>query len=42
MASFIVYYGLFKLRPVPVVRARRAYAPVQDEAAANGRMPARV
>ncbi|MER8428863.1 O-antigen ligase family protein [Mesorhizobium caraganae] len=41
-ASFIVYYGLFKLRPVPVVRARRAYAPVQDEKAAGGRMPARV
>jgi exopolysaccharide production protein ExoQ len=43
-ASFIVYYGLFKLRPVPVVRARRAYAPVpvQDEKAASGRMPARV
>jgi exopolysaccharide production protein ExoQ len=42
MASFIVYYGLFKLRSVPVVRARRAYAPVQDDKAANGRMPARV
>ncbi len=42
MASFIVYYGLFKLRPVPVARARRAYAPVPDENAANGRMPARV
>ncbi|TRC95872.1 O-antigen ligase family protein [Mesorhizobium sp. WSM4303] len=41
-ASFIVYYGLFKLRPVPVVRARRAYVPVQDEKAAGGRMPARV
>lgn len=41
-ASFIVYYGLFKLRPVPVVRARRAYTPVQDEKAASGRMPARV
>ncbi|MBM2710746.1 O-antigen ligase family protein [Mesorhizobium caraganae] len=41
-ASFIVYYGLFKLRPVPVARARRAYAPMQDEKAASGRMPARV
>lgn len=41
-ASFIVYYGLFKLRPVPVVRARRAYVPVQDEKAVGGRMPARV
>jgi exopolysaccharide production protein ExoQ len=41
-ASFIVYYGLFKLRPVAVVRTRRAYVPVQDEKAASGRMPARV
>ena len=42
MASFIVYYGLFKLAPVPAVRRRRAHGPVPDEKAANGRMPAAV
>ncbi len=42
MASFIVYYGLFKLSPLPVARRRRAAVPVQDERPVNGRMPAPV
>ncbi|AZO10070.1 MULTISPECIES: O-antigen ligase [unclassified Mesorhizobium] len=41
-ASFIVYYGLFKLAPMPVIRRRRMHVPVQEEKAANGRMPAAV
>ena len=42
MASFIVYYGLFTLGPMPAARRRRAAAPAQDEDAATGRMPAPV
>ena len=42
MASFIVYYGLFTLGPMPAARRRRASAPAQDEDAATGRMPAPV
>ncbi|MGX8010528.1 O-antigen ligase family protein [Mesorhizobium sp. ORM8.1] len=42
MASFIVYYGLFKLSPLPVARRRRVAVPVQEERPANGRMPAPV
>ncbi|PBB80535.1 exopolysaccharide biosynthesis protein [Mesorhizobium sp. WSM3879] len=42
MASFIVYYGLFKLNPLPVARRRRVAIPVQDEKPANGHMPAPV
>jgi len=42
MASFIVYYGLFKLSPLPVARRRRVAMPVEDERAVNGRMPAPV
>jgi len=42
MASFIVYYGLFKLSPLPVARRRRVMVPVQDDRPANGRMPAPV
>ncbi|UCI07735.1 O-antigen ligase family protein [Mesorhizobium sp. B1-1-8] len=41
-ASFIVYYGLFKLKSAPVVRRRRTHIPAQEEKPANGRMPAPV
>ena len=40
MASFIVYYGLFTLTPLPAFRRRRAVVPAEDERLANGRMPA--
>ncbi|TGT71340.1 O-antigen ligase family protein [bacterium M00.F.Ca.ET.159.01.1.1] len=42
MASFIVYYGLFTLNPLPAFRRRRAAIPTEDERHANGRMPAPV
>ena len=42
MASFIVYYGLFTLGPMPAARRRRVALPVEDENAANGRMAAPV
>lgn len=40
MASFIVYYGLFTLTPLPAFRRRRMAIPAEDERPANGRMPA--
>lgn len=39
MASFIVYYGLFKLTPLPAFRRHRVAVPTQDERSANGRVP---
>ena len=42
MASFIVYYGLFKLSPLPAFRRRRVAVAAEDERPANGRMPAPV
>ncbi|TGP51935.1 O-antigen ligase family protein [bacterium M00.F.Ca.ET.230.01.1.1] len=42
MASFIVYYGLFTLSPLPAFRRRRVAVPTEDERHANGRMPAPV
>ncbi|MEI9402107.1 O-antigen ligase [Mesorhizobium argentiipisi] len=42
MASFIVYYGLFTLTPLPAFRRRGAALPAEDESPANGRMPAPV
>ena len=42
MASFIVYYGLFTLSPMPVARRRRIAIPAQDEKPAAGQMPAPV
>ncbi|MBZ9848979.1 O-antigen ligase family protein [Mesorhizobium sp. CA14] len=42
MASFIVYYGLFTLTPLPAFRRRRVALPAEDESPANGRMPAPV
>jgi exopolysaccharide production protein ExoQ len=40
MASFIVYYGLFRLTPLPAYRRRRVAIPAEDERHAGGRMPA--
>ncbi|MDX8526562.1 O-antigen ligase [Mesorhizobium sp. MSK_1335] len=42
MASFIVYYGLFTLSPLPAFRRRRVTVAAEDERHANGRMPAPV
>ena len=42
MASFIVYYGLFKLSPMPVARRRRAAIPARGEKPAGGHVPAPV
>ena len=42
MASFIVYYGLFRLSPLPAIRRRRMVVPVQEDRSAGGRMPAPV
>ncbi|MBZ9768673.1 MULTISPECIES: O-antigen ligase [unclassified Mesorhizobium] len=40
MASFIVYYGLFKLNPLPAFRRRQMAVAAEDERPAIGRMPA--
>ncbi|TPO02591.1 O-antigen ligase [Mesorhizobium sp. B1-1-5] len=40
MASFVVYYGLFKLSPLPAFRRRQTAIPAEDERPAVGRMPA--
>ena len=42
MASFIVYYGLFTLTPLPAFRRRRVAIATEDERHASGRMPAPV
>ena len=42
MASFIVYYGLFTLSPMPAVRSRRAPMPIEEQKPAGGRMTAAV
>jgi len=42
MASFVVYYGLFKLSPLPAFRRRRAAIPPEGERPVSGRMPAPV
>ncbi len=36
-ASFIVYYGLFKLREVPVVRPQRSRIAIQEAKTASSR-----
>jgi exopolysaccharide production protein ExoQ len=40
MASFVVYYGLFRLSPLPAFRRRGLATPTEDERHAVGRMPA--
>ena len=40
MASFVVYYGLFRLSPLPVFRRRGLAVPAEDQRHAVGRMPA--
>lgn len=42
MASFVVYYGLFTLKPMPAVRRGRAPTPVEEQKPAGGRMTAAV
>ncbi|WP_296744344.1 O-antigen ligase [Mesorhizobium sp.] len=42
MASFIVYYGLFTLKPVPAARRLRAPMPVEEQKPAGRRMTAAV
>ena len=42
MASFVVYYGLFRLTPLPAFRRRRVAIRTEDERPAIGRVPAPV